>query len=147
MTETTRIRQSAVVAYRLDADHPKVMMITSRSRQRWVLPKGHICEGQRARTAAANEAFEEAGVRGRLARRKIGTYLYKKPDEAEDRRYKVKVFPMEVDRVADDWPEMRERERKWMNFPAAVNAVNEPELKVLLRDFGEMLSAVHAGKI
>ncbi len=146
MTQIPKIRQSAVIAYSLDAEYPKVMMITSRGRRRWVLPKGHVCEGQGARAAAESEAFEEAGLRGRLARRKIGTYFYQKADEAKDMHYKVKVFPMQVERVAEDWPEKPERDREWMDFPTAVNAVEEPELKVLLREFGEMLSVVHAAK-
>lgn len=136
------IQQSAVLAYCFHADIPKVLMVTSRGRGRWVLPKGHIEEGQSPQEAALCEAFEEAGVTGHVADTKIGTYSYTKLDKLEDHSYVVKVYPMEVSKLAEDWPEKSVRNRTWMDFPSAANAVEEPELRILLNDFGDMLSAL-----
>ena len=144
MGNAVKIAQSAVLAFRIDEDAPKVLLITSRRTRRWVLPKGHIEAGQTSRDAARVEAFEEAGVDGRLAETKIGTYCYTKNDVAGNPAYKVKVYPMEVEHLADTWPEQNERRRAWMDFPSAAEAVDEPELKNLLNDFGEMLTTLHA---
>ena len=53
---------------------------------------------------------------------------------------------MQVSTLADDWPEKNQRDRIWMDFPDASQAVEEPELQNLLRDFGEMLSALYFQK-
>ncbi len=146
MGNVVKINQSAVLAYRINDDAPKVLLITSRRSGRWVLPKGHIEAGQTSRDAARAEAFEEAGVGGRIAETKIGTYSYTKADLQGNPAYKVKVYPMEVASLADSWPEKAERRRAWMDFPSAVAAVDEPELKNLLSDFGEMLVTLRIGQ-
>ncbi|MEX0694682.1 MAG: NUDIX hydrolase [Rhodospirillales bacterium] len=146
MASNNSIPQSAVLAYSIDSGIPKVLLVTSRGRGRWVLPKGHVETGQNAREAALCEAFEEAGIKGQLAETKIGTYSYFKADDRDDHAYRVKVYPMQVSTLADDWPEKHQRDRVWMDFPAAAHAVEEPELQELLRDFGEMLSALYLQK-
>lgn len=146
MTATNSISQSAVLAYSIESGIPKVLLVTSRGRGRWVLPKGHIDAGQNPREAALCEAYEEAGIKGHLAETKIGTYSYSKADEKNGHAYRVKVYPMQVSTLADDWPEKNQRDRVWMDFPAASHAVEEPELQDLLRDFGDMLSALYLQK-
>ncbi|MEQ8320862.1 MAG: NUDIX hydrolase [Rhodospirillales bacterium] len=145
MASANNIPQSAVLAYCFEGGIPKVLMITSRGRGRWVLPKGRIEEGQTPKQAALLEAYEEAGIMGEVAT-KIGTYSYSKVDKPEDHAYHVKVYPMEVSSLADDWPEKNERDRLWMDFESAAKAVEEPELKALLFDFGDMLSTLVAQK-
>mgnify|MGYP002636900037 CR=1 FL=1 len=139
---TNGIQQSAVLAYSFEAGIPKVLMVTSRGRGRWVLPKGHVETGQSPREAALCEAFEEAGIQGQVAETKIGTYSYRKLDNDFEHAYRVKVYPMEVSQLADDWPEKNQRDRTWMDFPTAAHCVEEPELRALLKEFGDMLSAL-----
>jgi 8-oxo-dGTP pyrophosphatase MutT (NUDIX family) len=139
---TNGIQQSAVLAYSFEEGVPKVLMVTSRGRGRWVLPKGHVEAGQSPQEAALCEAFEEAGIKGHLAATKIGTYSYSKLDRADAHSYRVKVYPMEVSLLADDWPEKNQRDRLWMDFTSAAKAVEEPELRTLLKEFGDMLSAL-----
>jgi len=142
MARENDIPQSAALAYCFEGGTPKVLMVTSRGRGRWVLPKGRIDEGQTAKQAAAAEAFEEAGITGALADTKIGTYSYSKLDRPADESYRVRVYPMTVSSMSDDWPEKHERQRLWMDFPSAANAVEEPDLQILLREFGDMLSSL-----
>ena len=57
------IRQVAALPYRIDSSGAaEVMLITSRGTRRWVLPKGNLIKGLDWHQAAAQEAFEEAGV-------------------------------------------------------------------------------------
>lgn len=138
MASQNDISQSAVLAYCFEGGTPKVLMITSRGRRRWVLPKGRIEDGQTAKEAAVLEAFEEAGIMGTVAT-KIGAYSYTKFDQPKENQYHVRVYPMVVSSIADDWPEKNQRDRIWMDFPSAANAVEEPELRSLLNEFGDML--------
>lgn len=139
-----KISQCAALAYRFEGDKPKVLMITSRKSGRWVLPKGHIEEGQTPREAVLVEAFEEAGLKGHVAETKIGSYSYQKSDRPDVAGFKVAVYPMEVSDIADDWPEKAQRQRVWMDFDTAANSVAEPALKTLLSDFGTMLNEISA---
>ena len=146
MARMDGIPQSAVLAYCFESGTPKVLMITSRGRRRWVLPKGRIEEGQTAKECALLEAYEEAGIKGEIAT-KIGGYSYTKLDQPGDTSYRVKVYPMVVSSISDDWPEKDQRDRLWMDFKSAANAVEEPELRALLHDFGDMLSALVAQEV
>src|SRR3954470_24816720 len=91
------IRQAAALPLR----RGRVCLITSRSRKRWVIPKGWIEPGQTAGETALQEAWEEAGLVGALEREPIGTYLYEK----EGQSYHVTVFVMKVTAAEQDWPE------------------------------------------
>lgn len=85
--------------------------------------------------SAAEEAFEEAGIRGHVDRRCAGVYGYGKL-RGEDTAYcTVKVYPMKVTTQYADWPERRERQRRWMTFDAASARVREPGLKKILMCF------------
>lgn len=142
MASRNEIPQSAVLAYSFEGGIPKVLMVTSRGRGRWVLPKGGIEEGQSAKDAAIAEAFEEAGIRGRVADSKVGSYTYCKVDQPDTNAYHVRVYPMTVEHMSDDWPEKGQRDRTWMDFQSAANAVEEPELQHLLNEFGTMLTTL-----
>ena len=62
------VRQAAAIPIR----DGMVCMVTSRSGRRWVLPKGKIESRQTPAQAAAAEAWEEAGLTGRLGERTVG---------------------------------------------------------------------------
>src|SRR5579864_7278170 len=44
----------------------EVLLITSRETHRWVIPKGWPIKGKSAWKSAAREAFEEAGIQGKI---------------------------------------------------------------------------------
>lgn len=133
------IRQVAALPYRPDADgNIRVMLITSRETQRWVIPKGNLIKGLRAHEAAAQEAYEEAGVEGIPCPTQIGTYSYaKRRKTGLIRTVAVDVFPFAVTGQADEWPEQDERTTAWFTLPNAAAAVDEPELKSIIASFRE----------
>jgi hypothetical protein len=47
----------------------------------------------------------------------------------------VAVFPIEVLRLDDDFPEAGQRKRKWLSPKKAARRVSEPELRHLLSGF------------
>jgi 8-oxo-dGTP pyrophosphatase MutT (NUDIX family) len=119
----------------------EILLITSRETRRWVIPKGWPMEGHSAAESAAQEAYEEAGVRGQMTAEAIGHYGYnKRMRGGAKKRFRVDVFAMEVTEVLDLWPEAHERTRQWLLPHEAAAHVNEPKLAALIRTFaGEHL--------
>jgi 8-oxo-dGTP pyrophosphatase MutT (NUDIX family) len=70
--------QFAALPFRLVEERLEVLLITSRETRRWIIPKGWAEKGTKPRTMAAREAFEEAGVRGKVGKLPYGSYRYEK---------------------------------------------------------------------
>lgn len=137
MLKRPRHLQSAALCYRREADRTAVLLITSRGTGRWIIPKGWLMRGKNASEAAVVEAWEEAGVRpARAASRPVGSYTYNKiKDSGLPVAVETLVFPLEVDSIEDRFPEVGERERRWVDPEAAADMVAEPGLQQILRDF------------
>ncbi len=128
--------QYAALPWRRADTGAEVLLITSRETRRWVIPKGWPIKGSSAADSAAQEAFEEAGVMGRIALRDLGAYHYDKTlKSGRVQHVRVSVFALEVFGEADDWPEKGQRERLWTSPADAAERVAEPELKMLLKRF------------
>jgi 8-oxo-dGTP pyrophosphatase MutT (NUDIX family) len=111
----------------------KVLLVTSRGTGRWIIPKGWPMEGRSLAGAAAQEAWEEAGVEGRVGDKEIGRYSYgKEQDSGFALPVEVRVFPLLVRRLEKDFPEAAERQCKWFSPANAAKLVAEPGLSQLL---------------
>lgn len=114
----------------------RVLLVTSRDTGRWVLPKGWPMRDRTGGECALTEAFEEAGVFGRLIDRCIGYYSYRKVlSSKSDVPCVVAVYPVAVLSLRDRFPESDERSRKWFLPAEAAEKVAEPELQEILRRF------------
>jgi 8-oxo-dGTP pyrophosphatase MutT (NUDIX family) len=114
----------------------EVLLVTSRDTKRWVLPKGNIVRGLSAPASAAHEAEEEAGILGAASPIAIGTYRYcKRRRNGTSSMVDVDVFPLAVTTELDEWEEQDERERRWFLLEDAAQAVDEPDLRDLIRHF------------
>ena len=120
--------QSAVIPYRQRREGLEVLMITSRKRKRWVVPKGVKEPDLSPQDSAAKEALEEAGIQGFVSATPIGSYAYQKWGGT----CTVEVFAMHVQEVLEEWEESF-REREWVTVEEATRRVKEPELKRLLK--------------
>ena len=126
--------QYGVVPLRLDGDSLRILLVTSRETRRWVVPRGNPILNLSPADSAAQEAFEEAGVRGRISLTPLGSYRYdKKRKGGEIVPTEVQLFALAVLEELDAWPELSQRERRWFAREEASDAVDEPELKSLLR--------------
>ena len=54
---------------------------------------------------------------------------------------KVEVFALRVAALHTEFPERKQRRRKWFAVEKAARKVNEPELRDLLKSLPKMLSA------
>ncbi|WP_372785688.1 NUDIX hydrolase [Phenylobacterium sp.] len=129
--------QFAALPWRRDAEgEVEVLLITSRETHRWVIPKGWPIKGMKSGKSAAQEAFEESGVRGKVAKRPTGTYAYdKRLKNGRLQHVRVAVFPLLVESEAEAYPELGQREKLWLPLVEAARRVDEPELMVLLATF------------
>jgi len=112
----------------------EVLLVTSRRRGRWIVPKGWPEKGVPLPECAAQEAEEEAGVVGPVAPVPVGTYRY---DKRMPAGYKVPcqvfVYPILVRQHLLTWPEQAERRLQWVGLAAAASLVDDRNLAVLLR--------------
>lgn len=114
----------------------RILLVTSRGTGRWVLPKGNIIRGLSPHGSAAAELEEEAGVLGLACPTSVGSYKYRKTRKSgASLMAEVDVFPVLVTEELDEWEEQDVRERRWFGLAEASSAVDEPDLKQLIRQF------------
>jgi len=121
-------RQSGVVAVRVRDGEPQVLLVTSAGGKRWVIPKGIVESDHTPASSAAKEAWEEAGVTGKVSRRMIGRYRYAKWNGI----CTVLVYRLDVEEIHRTWPEAHVRRRKWLAPAAAAARIGSPELAQLI---------------
>jgi 8-oxo-dGTP pyrophosphatase MutT (NUDIX family) len=133
--ETEARRQIGALPFRrLRGGEYQVLLVTSRESRRWVIPKGWPMKGRKPHEAAEREAYEEAGLVGQIGKRPLGFYLYEKRLKNRDSVLcQVKVFPLEVRKQLNRWPEQHERELRWFSPSDAADAVSEPGLAAIIR--------------
>jgi 8-oxo-dGTP pyrophosphatase MutT (NUDIX family) len=128
--------QSAALPWRLAPGGLEILLVTSRDTRRWVLPKGWPIKGLKSAQTAAREAFEEAGVEGDVARKKVGVFHYdKRLISGRVQHVRVAVYALKVAIEREVWPEAVQREKLWTSPAEAAALVQEPELAALLRQF------------
>jgi 8-oxo-dGTP pyrophosphatase MutT (NUDIX family) len=139
--------QYAALPWRIADDKPEILLITSRRTRRWIIPKGWPMNGCKPKITAAREAAEEAGVSGEMGKRSIGRFRYlKQLRDGDGLPCMVDVFPMKVKREHSKWDEQNARKRRWHTVRDAAAAVLEPQLKRIIREFGNKLAAKHKRK-
>jgi 8-oxo-dGTP pyrophosphatase MutT (NUDIX family) len=122
--------------YRPDEEGFEILVVTSRDSGRWIIPKGWPMKRKTAYEAAATEAWEEAGVRGTVRKKPVGSYTYLKLlDDGDVAPVAVSVFQLEVLESVAKFKEQGERQLAWVTPDEAARRVRELELKSLLVGF------------
>jgi predicted NUDIX family NTP pyrophosphohydrolase len=138
------LHQVGVIAYRVAHGQVEVLLITSRDTGRWIIPKGNIGARTRPRKAAEIEAYEEGGVRGKIAGSiPLGFYTYFKGygSSREHRPTSVEVYLLRVVKRVKKWPEKRQRRLSWVPIAEAIALIDEPGVVPLLRRLSELVEA------
>jgi 8-oxo-dGTP pyrophosphatase MutT (NUDIX family) len=124
--------QSGVLALlRLENGEIAVLLVRKKHSKSWGIAKGNAEPHLSLAENAAKEAFEEAGVKGRIEPRAAGTY------RAVKRKYGLKlvvevcVYFLEVLETTTKWAEKGEREIKWCSPREAAILLHEPLLAEL----------------
>ena len=133
MMEHPIYHQIAALPFRRQARRLEVLMITSRETKRWVIPKGWPMEGLADYEAAKMEAFEEAGIDGRIDHTPIGHFDYHKRLKSGDTKFIcVQVYGLHVTELKRNWPEKHQRKRQWFSPANAAQLVAEVQLKDII---------------
>ena len=116
----------------------RILLITSMKSKKWIFPKGFIENQLTAQQSAEQEAFEEAGIEGQVLDLLLGEYYYNKWGGT----CHVKVFPMHVTKIFDEWPEDYLRKREWMSIKDAFDSIKKSDLKMLLEKFEKNIKII-----
>jgi 8-oxo-dGTP pyrophosphatase MutT (NUDIX family) len=127
--------QYAALPYRRKGKTPtEVLLVTSRETGRWIIPKGWPAKGKPPHKSAAREAREEAGVVGRVKRRPLGVFSYKKRlKSGKVVACEVQVFALKVTGQEARWLEKGERKLKWLPRTRAAKKVGDRDLGTIIR--------------
>ncbi len=116
--------QVAAVCYRWRGESIEFLLVRTRSRAHWTFPKGSAEPGLTHAQAAALEAFEEAGVHGRIEEATFATYVRgersgggKSGARADEREVAVSAHLCEVSRLSP--PKESRRNRTWFSAAEA----------------------------
>ncbi|MBI1621207.1 NUDIX hydrolase [Aquamicrobium zhengzhouense] len=123
-------RQYGVLPWRISNEgHLQILLITSMTSRRWIVPKGWPEKGQAPFMSAAIEAFEEAGVIGDIGPQILTEYRYfKELKDGSDLPCLVSLFGFQVRGTLTHWKDAGKRKRRWFNVSEAAKMVSEPEL-------------------
>jgi len=117
-------------------DKTYVLLIQSTRRNEWVLPKGGWESDEDCTEAAQREAWEEAGITcnidydlGQISEARTAKQISKGAPKAIYQFYEATVTE-----ELSEWPEKHKRNRKWMTFIDAAEALKaRPELAEALK--------------
>ena len=127
----------------------EILIVTTRQSRRWIVPKGWPIKRLTPSKSAAREAFEEAGVRGKIGARAIGVFRYKKTagENGADPDYEVTIFPLLVRRQSATWPEYGQRVVQWVDPEKAMSLIRDPELRAIVEKFAKRAAAAAGSKV
>ncbi|MEN2495304.1 MAG: hypothetical protein TECD_01226 [Hyphomicrobiaceae bacterium hypho_1] len=125
-------QQAGALVYRLRHDHEiEILLITSKKKGHWSIPKGHVEPGEKLCSAAARETMEEAGVKGEISTFPLGTYVHEKRFQ----KLIVSVYPLKTTVELQTWGEDKLRRRKWYKQSEAARVVKNSDLSKIISNF------------
>jgi len=126
-------QQIAALCYRQHKGRVEVLLITTRNTKRWIIPKGWPGSKRTAAKTASIEAYEEAGIIGKVANQPLGEYLsHKGLGNGFTVRTNVIVFPLKVSEQVAEFPERGERQHRWLSPEKAAELCGEDGLRDIL---------------
>jgi 8-oxo-dGTP pyrophosphatase MutT (NUDIX family) len=124
--------QVAAIPIRSRNEQVQVLLVTTRGRGAWIVPKGWPAGDCLDGESAQREAYEEAGVTGRMVPHSLGAFMYWKRAGKKRTYFQVHAFALRVEMMLLDWPERGTRKRCWFTPENAAKLVSNPELGELI---------------
>jgi CYTH domain-containing protein len=118
--------QIGVFPYLIKRGKLHVLLVTSSSGKRWIIPKGHHELGMRPEEVAIMEAVEEGGVVGMLHRD-----LHLRGEMVNGRF--LQLYAMKISKLLSSWPEKRLRLRRLVPLERALQLIDDPEMADVVR--------------
>ncbi len=128
--------QVAALCYRRRKKDVEILLVKSLGRGNWILPKGWPMDDRSLAKAAATEAFEEAGAKGKIRKKPVGTYRYTKSRKnGELVKCEALAYELEVSDIKKKFPESDIRTARWFSKTEAAESVAFKQLRKLIREF------------
>lgn len=131
-----KFKQFAALPYRMRDDAVEILLITTRKKGRWSVPKGWPIKRKSPQQTAATEAYEEAGVHGAVGKKRIGQFRKRRLKKRHLVMCDVQIFPLAVTRQQKQWPES-ERSRVWVAPRKAAKLVRTAGLRRAIKSYQE----------
>jgi len=133
---TAHCQQVAALPWRRDSKGAlSVLLVTSRTNAKWMLPKGWPMPDKDDADAALQEAKEEAGIDGLVSAAPIGSYHFMKLfDDGSIKPAQAVIYSLRVTQELAKWTEKDQRQRRWFTPKKASKVVTEPDLARFLRN-------------
>ena len=126
--------QVAAIPFKYENDCLKILLLTTRKKRKWIVPKGWPVDGLSLYESAEKEAMEEAGVRGSISKEPIGDFIHNKTiSRGQKTPCKVITYSLLVTNQLLDWQEQKERSRQWCTISEAAERVSNRGLSKILR--------------
>lgn len=113
----------------------EVFLVTSRGSGRWIIPKGNPIKGLSPAEVAEREAFEEAGLVGRVSTGCIGSFEFERLRRDSGKTWLIDVYPLFVERQVRNWDEKSQRTVLRCDITSAVSLVCSQSLATLIANF------------
>jgi 8-oxo-dGTP pyrophosphatase MutT (NUDIX family) len=123
-SKTRSAYQACAVPFRWGPEGLEFCLITT-SQGNWSFPKGTVDAGETYQEAALKEAFEEAGLHGRLIGEPLGSYRLSKYGKTFD----VIATLMQVTQCDANWQEEQIRQRRWTTAQKTAQLLTQKPLK------------------
>ncbi len=129
-------KQYGVIPYFLQSGKLKIIIITSRNSNQWIVPKGNREPNKSKRESALLEAYEEAGLTGRLDKNIKFQFFIMSHGE----KVKLTLYPMRINkRLIKKWPESHQRKRIEVSCERAQSLVVWPEFRNCIKHLQKSL--------
>ncbi|MFQ3264292.1 MAG: ADP-ribose pyrophosphatase YjhB (NUDIX family) [Colwellia sp.] len=112
-------KQYGVLPFIKEKNKQKVVLISSCESKKWIVPKGHKINKLTKRATALQEAFEEAGIKGYIKRKKPLIFEIK----SHGKTVTLVLYFMKVKELLLLWPENKKRKRKIVKLTKAKEMV------------------------
>ena len=124
------LKQYGVLPYFQQSRKIKIILITSRNSNQWIVPKGNKEPNKSKRESALLEAYEEAGLTGRLDKDlKFRIFIM-----CHGKKVDLTLYPMRVTkRLIKKWPESHQRKRIIVSCNQAQSLVLWPNFKTCIK--------------
>lgn len=123
------------IPFDIRGDRMAILFVTSQRRGRWILPKGDLLEKESHKQCCKREAFEEAGVSGKILKHYPITASIGKASDSSIDRVAVTYYPLLVTDQADSWPEDNKRQRHWALLEDAELVTDRDDFRQLILQF------------
>lgn len=124
-------KRVAVIPLIKKKNNNKICLVTGRGTGNWMLPTGKHEKRRTNRQVAILEAFEEAGLIGKIDKKFCKSVILQSP--SGNKKRKTTLFLIRVDKQLKHWPEKEQRRRATVKLRDLEHYITDKKLQKLLK--------------